>query len=274
MNISEVKKVLKEHEIAPLKRFGQHFLIDSNVAGKIVNSMEFFPKDRVLEIGGGLGALTSVILKKGGRLEVCEIDRKISDILEERFSGDKNFKLSKGDFMDYKFPVSGKKEYKVISNLPYYLTSSIIFTLIEARRHISEAVLVMQKEMAERIAAKPATPEYGAITVKVNLFCSVKKLFDISKNVFYPRPEVESAAVRFCFPEKPNYYVKDMAVFDLLVKKGFSQRRKQLGKILSGIDKRVDPAAILSGIGLDRTARIEELGTADIVKIANCLKGR
>ncbi|MCK9555460.1 16S rRNA (adenine(1518)-N(6)/adenine(1519)-N(6))-dimethyltransferase RsmA [bacterium] len=274
MNVSEIKKVLEERGIAPLKRFGQHFLIDANVAGKIVNSMELTAADKVLEIGGGLGALTSVILNKGCSLEVCEIDRKISDILEARFSSDKNFSLIRGNFLDYKFRIRGKKKYKIISNLPYYLTSSIIFTLIEARGCISEAVLVMQKEMAERITAKPATPEYGAITVKVNLFCSVRKLFDISRNVFYPRPEVESAAVKFVFPEKPNYYVEDMALFDLMLKKGFSQRRKQFRKILADVGRETDPVGILSGIGLDRTARIEELETGDIVKIANCLKGK
>ncbi|MDD5644685.1 MAG: 16S rRNA (adenine(1518)-N(6)/adenine(1519)-N(6))-dimethyltransferase RsmA [bacterium] len=274
MNISEVKKVLEEHQVAPLKRFGQHFLIDANIAGKIVNALELSAEDRVLEIGGGLGALTSVILSKGCALEVCEIDRKISGILESRFSSEGNFRLIKGDFLDYKFRIADSKKYKVISNLPYYLTSSIIFTLIEARRNISDAVLVMQKEMAERLVAKPSTPEYGAITVKVNLFCSAKKIFDISRNVFYPKPEVESAAVKFFFPETANYYVEDAVFFDRLLKRGFSQRRKQLRKIMAGIAGKKRTDAVLESTGLDRTVRIEELGVEDIVKLANLLKGK
>ena len=234
MNLSEVKEILKQEKISPLKRFGQNFLIDSNIARKFVAILDLDEKGTVIEIGPGLGAISSIILQTGCSLITYEIDRTFSKFLKKKFLSFGNFKLVEGDFLKADIPVLNKAKVKIISNLPYYLTSSIMFGLLENRKKISQAVLIMQKEVAERVVAAPGTPDYGLLSVRVQFYCNSKKKFDINRNAFYPRPDVTSTAMKLEFLGEPRHKVKDIKLFENILKVGFAHRRKQLRKAVAG----------------------------------------
>ena len=288
MNLSEVKKILEQEKIFPLKRFGQNFLIDSNIARKFAATLDFDERDTVIEIGPGLGANSSVILQSGCSLIAYEIDRTFSKFLKKKFSSFDNFKLIEGDFLKAGLPAQapaslfqnetavGKtavgNKFKIISNLPYYLTSSIIFALMESREKISQAVLIMQKEVAERVAAVPGTPDYGLLSVRVQFYCNSKKNFDINRNAFYPRPDVTSTAMKLEFLGEPGHKVKDIKLFENILKVGFAHRRKQLRKaiaeLLGGRKKALEA---MEEANIDLTVRIEELGIDKIAGLSNVI---
>jgi len=282
MNLSEVKKILEQEKISPLKRFGQNFLIDSNIARKFAATLDFDEKDTVIEIGPGLGAISSIILQSGCSLIAYEIDRTFSKFLKKKFSSFDNFKLIEGDFLKAGFPAQAPAslfpketavaKVKIISNLPYYLTSSIIFALIENREKISQAVLIMQKEVAERVVAVPGTPDYGVLSVRVQFYCNSKKNFDINRNAFYPRPDVTSTAMKLEFLGEPRHKVKDIKLFENILKVGFAHRRKQLRKavaeLLGGREKALEA---MEEANIDRTVRIEELGIDKITRLSNVI---
>lgn len=286
MNLSEVKKILKQEGISPLKRFGQNFLIDSNIVRKFVATLDLDEKDTVIEIGPGLGAISSILLQSGCSLIAYEIDRAFSKFLKKKFSSFGNFKLIEGDFLKAGIPVLNKSgvpaslfqnetaggRVKIISNLPYYLTSSIVFGLIENREKISQAVLIMQKEVAERVVAVPGTPDYGLLSVRVQFYCNSKKNFDINRNAFYPRPDVTSTAMKLEFLGEPRHKVKDIKLFENILKVGFAHRRKQLRKavaeLLGGQKKALEA---MEEANIDLTVRIEELGIDKIARLSNVI---
>ena len=272
MNLSEVKKIFEEGKVSPLKRFGQNFLVDSNIARKFVATLDLDEKDTVIEIGPGLGAISSIILQSGCSLIAYEIDRTFSKFLKKKFLSFDNFKLIEGDFLKAGIPLLNKTKVKIISNLPYYLTSSIVFALMENREKISQAALIMQKEVAERVVAVPGTPDYGLLSVRVQFYCNSKKKFDINRNAFYPRPDVTSTAMKLEFLDEPVNKVQNIRLFENILKVGFSHRRKQLRKavaeLLGGRKKALEA---LEEANIDRTVRIEELGIDKIAGLSNVI---
>ncbi|MCK4948429.1 MAG: ribosomal RNA small subunit methyltransferase A [Candidatus Aureabacteria bacterium] len=304
MNLSEVKKILEQEKISPLKRFGQNFLIDSNIARKFAATLDFDEKDTVIEIGPGLGAISSIILQSGCSLIAYEIDRTFSKFLKKKFSSFDNFKLIEGDFLKTGLSVLRKtkapaslfpketavgetaaqapaslfpketagRKIKVISNLPYYLTSSIMFALMENREKISQAVLIMQKEVAERVVAVPGTPDYGLLSVRVQFYCNSKKNFDINRNAFYPRPDVISTAMKLEFLGEPRHKVQDIKLFENILKVGFAHRRKQLRKAVAELlGSRKKALEAMEEANIDCTVRIEELGIDKITRLSNVI---
>ncbi|MCK5655005.1 MAG: ribosomal RNA small subunit methyltransferase A [Candidatus Aureabacteria bacterium] len=286
MNLSEVKKILDQEKISPLKRFGQNFLIDSNIARKFVATLDFDEKDTVIEIGPGLGAISSIILQSGCSLIAYEIDRTFSKFLKKKFSSFDNFKLIEGDFLKTGFPVlkghevpaslfskkTAGDKVKIISNLPYYLTSSIMFALIENREKISQAVLIMQKEVAARVVAVPGTPDYGVLSVRVQFYCNSKKNFDINRNAFYPSPDVISTAMKLEFLGEPRHKVQDIKLFENILKVGFAHRRKQLRKAVAKLlGSRKKALEAMEEANIDCTVRIEELGIDKISRLSNVI---
>jgi 16S rRNA (adenine1518-N6/adenine1519-N6)-dimethyltransferase len=267
MNKSEVKKIIDHFGLHPNKRLGQNFLVANDVRDRIIKSIGLKADDRILEIGPGLGALTERIVEKGGTVTAMEIDSGFSRYLAERFGSYKNFRLIHGDFI--KNPPDDSYT-KIISNLPYYCSSEILFGI--TRYDAPDVFVMLQKELADRIAALPGDRSYGALSVTVGFYYVPKVLFRVSRESFYPRPEVMSAflmlARRGSFPLEGD----DIAIFHNLVKSAFWGRRKTLLTALSGsphIDlDRNSAARILADAGINSMRRGEELGLNEYVALA------
>ena len=218
--------------IKPLKKFGQNYLTDPNILRKIVEEIEPREEDNIIEIGPGLGALTDILLKKVGSITAVEIDNRVGEILRLRFPG---IDLITEDFLKTDlnaiYQRRGKK-LRITGNIPYNLTSSILFKMIENNHVIKDSVLMMQIEVAQRIISKKGTKEYGILSVLLNYFCEIKFCFRVSPNVFNPRPKVWSAVVHFYLKEN-NMTDLEKKIFIQTVKAAFGNRRKTLKNSLS-----------------------------------------
>lgn len=225
----------------PKKRFGQHFLTDRNVIRKIAAVARLTPEDCVVEIGPGRGALTEELLASGARVIAIEVDRDLAPLLKEKFPSG-NLEVIEADALKVSLmDVSARlgKRLKVVSNLPYNISGHITAKFINERAAISSMVLMFQKEVARRLVARPGTREYGMLSVFSQLYADLKIEFNLSKNLFFPRPEVDSSVVSFRFLDSPRVEVADEAFFSSVVKGSFSQRRKTLLNSLKqlGMDK-------------------------------------
>ncbi len=255
--------------ITPKKSLGQHFLKDANIRDKIIDQLEAGPDDRVVEIGPGTGALTGHLAARFARLEAVEIDARAVAHLTEKMPA---LKVHHGDVITYDWVAHSKlygEKLHVIGNLPYYVTSQVIFSLLDAHHYISEAVLMMQREVAERLVAVPRTKAYGILSVAVQQLAIPHLAFRVSRNVFFPKPDVESAVVRLEFKHTtPDLDLSEAAWLRKVVRTAFNQRRKTLRNSLS---------RLTSEISRDvpdewRTKRAEELSPADFVELARYLK--
>src|SRR5437763_16475181 len=233
MNLSEVRAALDSTGVRPAKRLGQNFLHDQNLARWIVERAQIGPGDFVLEIGPGLGALTSEILKRGPRLLALEKDARLANFLREKFRGSR-FELRHCDALDFDTRILfAERNVKVIGNLPYYIASQLLLRFVNFPSCISLALFMLQEEMARRLSAKPGNARYGALTVRLQLHHHVEYLRKIPRTVFIPQPEVASAIVRFILRDEKRIGLFDYEVLGGIVKHEFSQRRKQLRKLLA-----------------------------------------
>ncbi len=214
----------KHTEIAVKKKLGQNFLTDRNTIRKIVQSAEIQPGDHVVEIGPGFGALTSAILEVCPSFTAVEKDRKLAAFIREEYP---SVNLVESDILEVDFAkLAEEGSVKVMGNIPYSITSPILFKLLENRSHIISETLMMQHEVALRLAANPGTKEYGILAVQLQTFCDVRYLFKVGKKVFRPRPEVDSAVVRIIPKKTP---LDDCETeFRRFVRLAFQQRRKTL----------------------------------------------
>ena len=217
----------------PLKRFGQNYLVDKNILNKIIENINPGIEDVIVEIGPGTGALTRLLADKSKKLIAVEIDKRVADDLKEEFL---QVELIRGDFLDvdlHKISSTYKKRLRIVGNIPYNLTSSIIFKLFSNNNIIYDSVLMVQYEVAKRMIAKPGTKDYGILTVLLNYFTKTEICFRISPNVFFPKPKVYSALVRINFRQMAD--TEDFQrLFIKVVKATFSTRRKTLKNSLSG----------------------------------------
>ena len=216
----------------PKKSLGQHFLTDTNMIFKIADSVDAAPGDRVIEIGAGPGALTDILADRFEDLHAIEVDDRAIEILEEKLPG---VQLHKQDVLktDWEGLSIGKEKTHVIGNLPYYITSPILFGLLAAREVLADAVLMMQKEVAARLAAEIRTKDYGILSVQTQLMSSVELLFDVPPQVFSPPPNVHSTVVRLRF-DRPALRCSD-AHLKTVVRTAFNQRRKKLRNALKPV---------------------------------------
>ncbi|MFN3682045.1 MAG: 16S rRNA (adenine(1518)-N(6)/adenine(1519)-N(6))-dimethyltransferase RsmA [Nitrospira sp.] len=210
-----------------MKRLGQHFLIDPNIARNIVSLAALAPTDTVLEIGPGRGILTAELCRVAAHVTAIEIDPRLSNYLAERYGTSPNLHLVCGDAMKYPLetlPVGTV----VVANLPYYLSTPLLFRLLEQRGRFSRMVLMLQKEVVDRVVAEPGTPHYGILSVMIQYAATATKSFTVPTHCFWPRPEVESAVLRLQMKETLPLILEDERRFASLVKAAFAHRRKTL----------------------------------------------
>lgn len=219
----------------PKKSLGQHFLTDENIIEKIAEAIPAEAGDRVIEIGPGTGALTGELIRRFDDLLVVELDERAISLLEEKFDELAIYHANVLD-VDWKQLSIGKKKTHVVGNLPYYITSQILFSLLEHRTVLSDAILMMQKEVAERLVSGTRTKEYGILSVQTQLMSTPEILFPVSRHCFSPQPNVESAMVKLTF-DKGELKCSDQHL-KTVVRTAFNQRRKKLSNALKPIISR------------------------------------
>ena len=253
------------------KKYGQNFITDNNLINKIVNSINITNNDLVIEVGPGMGALTSLLLSKAKLGLIYEIDKQLEPILVEKLSNYNNYKLNFVDFMnvDISKDIKNIKYDKLIfvSNLPYYITTLIVKKVIDTT--LFDTILIMvQDEVANRFCASVDSREYGSLTVYINAFYNVKKLFKVDKKMFRPIPKVDSAIV--CLEKKENIDIKNLSIFNKLVRDSFQFKRKTLKNNLKSYNLDLIEK-ILNKYNLSLNNRAEEVDVNIYIDIANNL---
>jgi 16S rRNA (adenine1518-N6/adenine1519-N6)-dimethyltransferase len=280
--MTTIRKILRDHNIRPLKRLGQSFLEDINVINKIISISNIQEDDTVVEIGAGVGIMTELIAKKVRKVIALDIDPRMVDILRERLAGHHQVDVIKGDVLKYDFSSVGhellSRKIKVIGNIPYNISSQILFHLLAYRQHISSMILMFQKELADRLIASPGTKEYGIPTVLVSMYTECFREMVIPRSCFYPEPKVTSTVMKIIIREKPLMDLNDHDFFVKIVKIAFSKRRKTLlnnlrsSPLLGYSEKEVVTALKKSGI--DGVRRGETLTAEELGKLSNALYSR
>ncbi len=275
------KDLIKKYRIRPLKRLGQSFLIDGNVIEKIVRTAGLRGEDTVVEIGAGLGVMTSLIARQAGRVVALEIDRQMIPILEEELKGLPNIEIVEADVLRYDFSLLSESReaapgFKVIGNIPYHISSPILFHLLESRNHIGVMVLMLQKEVADRLAASPGSKAYGTLSVILSMYFAISREFIVPARCFYPPPKVDSAVIKMAARAAPLVPLEDEEFFRRLVRISFGQRRKTLLNNLKGsLDLKSfserDILAALGGAGIDGRRRGETLTVEEFGRLSNSL---
>ena len=270
-DIAATRYILKAFNLRASKRLGQNFLIDSNVVEKIVEAAEISAGDEVLEIGPGIGTLTQGLLEAGAKVTAVELDKKLPAVLEKTLAGYENFKLIQGDILKVDVEEIMPPNFKVVANLPYYITTQILLTLLEKKLPITKIVTMVQKEVAERMTAAPNSKIYGAMTVAVQFRADVKVAFEVSPSAFLPRPEVTSSVV-VCDVRESPVKVDDEEFFIKVVRASFGQRRKTLLNSLLGAGfLRENILAALEVAKISGNLRAENLSIADFANLSNAL---
>ena len=269
-------QILKSYGLIPRKRFSQNFLTDRNIAARIVNALGLKGDDAVIEIGPGLGILTEGLLDSGVKVIGIEIDRDLAGGLKERFNGRNNLEIINADALKISYKelaVQRKEKLKVVSNLPYNISTPIIFKLLEESEIFSMFLLMLQKEVAQRIVSPPDNKEYGVLSVMVQLLADVKIEFDVPPSCFHPAPKVYSSVVRFNILNKPRIDVEDVAFFKRVVKASFGQRRKTLLNALKSLNIETPQLVeLLNIINIDSKRRGETLTLEEFAVLSRGLK--
>jgi 16S rRNA (adenine1518-N6/adenine1519-N6)-dimethyltransferase len=273
------KEIIKHYKVKPRKRLGQSFLLDQNIFRKIEEAANINDQDIVVEIGAGTGVLTELLAKTARKVFAVELDENLVDILREKLAEHDNVEIYSGDALKFNFnSISStyNSKVKVIGNVPYNISSPLIFHLLSFRLSIDSFILMLQKEVVQRLVAKPNNKSYGIPSVLIQMFTSTEKLFDVSSSCFYPPPKVESAVIKGIFLTDPLVSLSDETFFTQLVKVAFAFRRKMLinnlkhSKILAGFPED-NLKKIISTAGLDHNCRGESLSVEEFGKISNML---
>lgn len=249
------------------KRFGQHFLHERKVIERIVASIAPTATDRLVEIGPGQGALTTPLLDCVDQLSVIEIDRDLVAALEQRAANDTRLDVIAGDALRIDFGALAERRggaLRLVGNLPYNISSPLLFALLESNAPITDMHFMLQKEVVARMVAEPGTPDYGRLSVAIAARADATALFDVGPGAFTPPPRVMSAVVRLT-PRPPAFDIHDMAAFNRLLTAAFNQRRKTLRKSLS----RYLSADELVACGVDPMQRPEQLSAGEFAALAN-----
>lgn len=271
----KLNELLNKHSFKFSKKFGQNFISDTNLLDKIVNLSGITDNDAVLEIGCGAGTLTKELCKKAKFVYGYEIDRTLKPVLAENLSGVDNCEITFRDVMREKTADVEKhigEDYVIVANLPYYITSPLVMKFVEQSQRCKAIVIMVQLEVAERFCAEPATPEYGAITAGINAVANSQKLLFVSREMFYPRPNVDSEVVKITF-DKQKHDILSREVYRETVRAAFSSRRKTLANNLSQGLKISKPEAenLILSCGLSPAVRGETLSSAQFCELSNAI---
>ena len=263
--------ILNRFKLRADKKLGQNFLIDENVVHQIVAAAELSEADTVLEVGPGIGTLTQGLAESKARVVAVELDTRLLPVLETTLNGYDNVRVVHGDILKVNIMEEvGAPSFKVCANLPYYITTPIIFALLEKRLPMERLVAMVQKEVAERMAAQPGGKEYGALSVAIQYYTEPKIAFIVPPTSFIPAPAVDSAVIVCKRREKPPVEVCDEGLFFRVVKAAFSLRRKMLSNSLKNMGiKSEQVAKWLELAGVDGKRRAETLSLEDFAKLTN-----
>ncbi len=279
-SLEETKFILKKYNITANKKLGQNFLISDEVINEIINASEVNKTDLVIEIGPGLGTLTSKLLEKAGKVIAIELDTKMLKILQDRFFLYKNFVLLNADVLkvDLNTLITENKgelnNVKIVANLPYYITTPIVMKLLEEKIPVDSITVMVQKEVADRLTALPGEKLSGAITYTVNYYAEASKIIFVDRNNFIPAPEVDSEVIKLKIRQEPAVNVKNEEVFFRLIKESFSHRRKTLvnGLENSGMFKDKEQIKqLLEKINLETNVRGENLSINQFAELSNLI---
>lgn len=275
---STMAKIREKHGFRHSKSLGQNFLSDIHIIEDIVDGSDIEPEDLVIEIGPGMGVLTAAAAERAGKVIAVEIDKKLIPILKETLAEYDNVEIINADIMktdlteivEANRPADGGK-VRVIGNLPYYITTPIIMKLLEESVPADSITIMMQKEVADRIKAGPGGKDYGALTVAVGFYCTITHVADAPKEVFVPRPKVDSTVIRLDLRKECPVDLIDQKIFFETVKGGFGQRRKTLLNSLTGVRGLPKPeiANALDAAGIDPKRRAETLSLNEFAAVAN-----
>lgn len=263
--------ILHRFKLRADKKLGQNFLIDENIVRNIVAAAELSDKDTVLEVGPGIGTLTQGLAESGASVVAVELDKRLLPVLDTTLEGYDNVRIVNGDILQVDIMQTvGVDEFKVCANLPYYITTPIIFALLEKRLPMERLVAMVQKEVAERMAAKPGGKDYGALSVAIQYYTEPEIAFIVPPSSFIPAPSVDSAVIVCKRREKPPVEVCDEALFFRVVKAAFSLRRKMLNNSLKNMGiKGEQVAKWLELAGVDGKRRAETLSLEDFAALTN-----
>jgi 16S rRNA (adenine1518-N6/adenine1519-N6)-dimethyltransferase len=269
---------LRSRGILPKQALGQHFLIDQGIAQKIVRLADLEPEDCVVEIGSGMGVLTFLMLPLVKKVIAVELDPGMADYLKEKAQGMASLIIIRQDALGFDFSTAAKaagRRLKVVANLPYNISTPVIFRLLDSRLFFSHLTLMLQREVAQRISASPGNKEYGPLSIFIQLYTSPKIMMRVPPEAFYPSPKVESALVGFEILERPRVAIDDEGFFQKVVRASFAQRRKTLLNALKnsplalGSGKEIEAAVVAAGI--DPRRRAETLDLIEFQRLAEAL---
>ncbi|MEH7547018.1 16S rRNA (adenine1518-N6/adenine1519-N6)-dimethyltransferase [Neobacillus bataviensis] len=274
------RAILEKYGFSFKKSLGQNFLIDTNILKKIVSFADLTENSGAIEIGPGIGALTEQLARSSKKVIAFEIDQRLLPILQDTLSPYENVRVIHKDVLEADVRIVMEEEFQgihdimVVANLPYYVTTPIIMKLLEDRLPIRGIVCMLQKEVADRISAKPGTKEYGSLSIAVQYYTEAETVMIVPKTVFVPQPNVDSAVIRLIKREKPAVVVKDEAFFFQVTKASFAQRRKTLlnnltSQLPDGKQKKEEILAALSASGIDPVRRGETLSLEEFGRLAD-----
>lgn len=269
--------LLAGHNIRPKKQLGQNFLTNPATASMIAKLSGISPEDVVLEIGAGLGALTIPLACTSQKVYAVETDRRIINILKTEIHLNKlsNIVIIKNNILHFDIKAFAEKvgrKIVIIGNLPYNISSQILVKIINSRNMVSRAVLMFQKELAQRITAQPNCKDYGRLSVMLQYSSDVKKLAEVKASLFYPKPKVDSEVIELSFKKKIEYPAHDELFFHMVIKAAFANRRKTLKNSLSASEIKLDKNRakhVLESSGIDPIRRAETLNIEEFVKLSN-----
>ena len=273
-------EILQKYQFHFQKKYGQNFLIDTSVLERIIKAAQISTEDCVLEIGPGIGTMTQYLAETAGKVVAVEIDKALIPILEETLGPYENVTVLQGDILKVNIGELAEKYHKgkplkVVANLPYYITTPIIMGLFEKKVPLDSITVMVQKEVAERMRAKPGTKDYGALSLAVQYYAVPQIVANVPPNCFMPRPAVGSAVVKLTCFEKPPVEVKSESFMFALIRAAFNQRRKMLINALTGaggIDVTKDRITeALEKLGIQETIRGEKLSLAEFAGLADML---
>lgn len=275
------KEILKQYGFSFKKSLGQNFITDRNILQQIVEAADLSPEVGVIEVGPGIGALTEQLAKQAGQVLALEIDQRLLPVLSETLKEYSNVKVVHQDVLKANLMqlvqehLAGYERLSVVANLPYYITTAILMHLLEAKLKLEHIVVMLQKEVADRLAAQPGTKDYGSLSIAVQYYAVATVERIVPKTVFVPQPNVDSAVIKLSLRSKPLVQVQDEAYFFQIVRASFAQRRKTLlNNLQSFLGSDIEKSKlqnILDEISIDGKRRGETLSIEEFAKLSDLL---